>query len=441
MNENPPSPNKDEGVIRPTPKEQQAELDALSAGVAPASSEVTGIDESDKLRLLNLSTQEKKDISASMARDIANAQGNISKVPKKPDQPDYGAESPKGEARPAEPRMPEKMGLMSLLSNGEVYKRLLGGVGRVFGSYTGLQSIMDVPRWAYQRVRVRGNSLLETVSGGRIGGGLSGSVEDATALSQKAQETGERKKFGDLSDEEKSALLAGEGVSRTVRDALKDINDRLKLTKEGQKQYDKEGKVIQSEQRKRLAQLLWQSRYGGKDITLNKGTEGQERVLSKDALMKNILDDYTETKITGMAAARETLNSALLYSGAFAARPLAYAALDAGARYARLKKESRIAAEQGKFKNVDILKDVVWGGTAETFAELIGKGESQKNAGTLQKTFTAGAALGRIARYLGITLSAAGGSGKGLAEQDWKNITETFGTGKALFSTENTSVG
>lgn len=112
------------------------------------------------------------------------------------------------------------------------------------------------------------------------------------------------------------------------------------------------------------------------------------------------LDEYVKTKISGVQASKEALNTLFVASGAYGLRGLSYGALSVLERHQKLLQESNKEGEE-----VDFMKDVIISGAKETFQELAFKGEGTKT----QKTLKAIKSFGSLARFAGIadtTLSA-----------------------------------
>ncbi|MCH7883446.1 hypothetical protein IIA95_03460, partial [Patescibacteria group bacterium] len=246
------------------------------------------------------------------------------------------------------------------LSNKEIQKQIGKTLIGTTATILGIKSIYDVPVYLRQRFKVRGVFW--------VGKGLKGSIEDIFSTSQKMHEKIQKKGFKD--------------EQREVRDAIKDLNKRLTLTREGAKKG--------SEQRKLIAKILWENRIDEKTTKEERGAE-----------IKKILDEYTTTKVTGMQATRESLNTAFVVAGAYGARAVSYGFLDGVERYQRLAKEAR-----GKGERVSILKDVLVKGITETFQEARFKDLGDKEKTKIQRGLSAIGAWGKIARYVGIGATA-----------------------------------
>jgi len=253
------------------------------------------------------------------------------------------------ESSPSEKGFFEKA--KDVLGNEEIQKQLLKtGIGTA-ASIAGVKSFYDVPAYLRQRYMVRG--ILGQ------GEGLGGSVENVISSSQEI-DRGEK-------------AIDAEDRPREVRDAITDLNKRLEMTKEGSQKG--------SEQRNLVAQLLNENRIKDK---MSKEQRGEQ--------VTNILDNYTTTKVTGMQAARETLNTGLVATGAFALRGVSYGVLDGVERYQKLKKGG---------EKVSIAKDIIIGSIKETLQEAVGldsSGEKKRGAKVLDVI----KAWGKIARYVGI---------------------------------------
>lgn len=225
-------------------------------------------------------------------------------------------------------------------------------------SMAGIKSVYSVPAYLKQRYQVRG------VFG--AGKGLEGSVEDLLAKNQQSHEriqTGDKEEHTD------------------VKHAVKDLNKRLAQTKEG--------KVRGSEQRQLLAKMLMENRQHEK---LSKEQRHEE--------ITKILDDYTTTKVTGIEAVRDSLNTAFVASGAYALRGASYGIMDGVERYQNLKKEDRKKGEKKKVWQT--LKDTVVGGVKNTWQDLSLQDTAGQKKSKKQKAISAIAAGGKVARYLGM---------------------------------------
>ncbi|MBI2405326.1 hypothetical protein HYV22_04100 [Candidatus Gottesmanbacteria bacterium] len=216
-------------------------------------------------------------------------------------------------------------------------------------SVAGIKSFYDVPEYFRERFAVRGF---------RKKGGLDAATEKLLATRWELKKEKPPEKHGE------------------IKHAIADLNRRLKMTKEGVKKG--------SEQRQKLAEILRENRIEEKHVR-------EER----QAKVKEILDNYTTTKVTGMQAAREALNTTLVATGAFTLRGGIYGLMDAAERYQRLAKEARIAGG-GK---PSIVKDVLVKGIRETFKEAVGRGEQKTK---LEKGLSFLRAWGKIARYTSI---------------------------------------
>ena len=90
------------------------------------------------------------------------------------------------------------------------------------------------------------------------------------------------------------------------------------------------------------------------------------------------LDEYVKTKISGVQASKEALNTLFAVSGAYGLRGLSYGALSVIERHQKLLQE---ADKEGK--EVDFMKDVIINGANETFQEVAFRGEGTKTQKTL----------------------------------------------------------
>ena len=267
-------------------------------------------------------------------------------------------------------------------------------------SIAGLRSLYDIPSYLYQRFQVRGAMGV---------GGMEESIEDL--INKDRLTTEEREEKTETDDRFKT------------RNAIKVLNKKLKLTKEGTQKG--------SDQRKKIAELLKADRkakrefkQGKKEVEEGMYEEGEKQNIiaqllqeqaelkelrdeSRAGEIKEILDDYTETKVTGVQAIKESVNTALVATGAFKLRGLSYGVIDGFARYQKLSKEERKKGEE--VKDVKVWEDVIKRAVKEAWDEARFKDpEGKKN--TLQKGLTAVKAYGMAMRYFGITVSASTGT-------------------------------
>ena len=270
-------------------------------------------------------------------------------------------------------------------------------------SIAGVKSLYDVPAYLYQRFKVGG------IFG--QGKGLTGSVEELITKSEDGTGSGERYAlWGEVNKLENDTTLSAdkkedklaelnrkltETEPTKVRDAIENLNTRLALTKEGEQKH--------SDQRKLIAKVLWERR--------TKEKMSMDDVRGK---MDSILDEYTTTKVSGMQAVRESLNTALVASGALSLRGVSYAALDAVERKQRLDKEAknqglsleekyqRLGDKNAKSvgKEATWWKDVFVGSIRETYHEAFAQGQEGKTVA--QKAVNVIKAWGKIARYAGM---------------------------------------
>lgn len=249
----------------------------------------------------------------------------------------------------------------------EISKQIAKTILGTAASIIGVKSFYDVPEYVRERFMVRGMF-------GK-GKGVEGSIEELLGARQRLgydvsmrQIRSEQAEAGTVPDLEKD---------KDVKQAITDLNKRLKLTKEGMQKG--------SEQRKMIAQLLRENRVREKIST-------EERKIK----ISEVLNDYTTTKISGIEASREALNTFLVAAGAYGLRGVSYGIMDAVARYQKLNKEAKRKGE-----SVNALKDVIFGGVKETWDEMRLKDEGKEKT-KLQKTLTAVRAWGKVARYVGI---------------------------------------
>lgn len=289
-----------------------------------------------------------------------------------------------------------------ILADEQIQNQVAKTTAGTLASIVGVKSLYDVPAYLYQRFKVGG------IFG--HGKGLTGSVEELVTKAEDRTSFGERYAlWGEAAKLEKDWILSAdkeeklaelkrkltETEPRKVRDAIEELNTRLALTKEGEQKH--------SDQRKLIAKVLWERRTNEK--------MSMDEVRAK---MDGILDDYTTTKVSGMQAVRESLNTALVASGALTLRGVSYAALDAVERKQRLDKEAknqglsleeryqRLGDKDAKSvgKKATWGKDVFVGSIKETYQEAFAQGQEGKT--TVQKSLNFIKAWGKIARYAGM---------------------------------------
>ena len=246
-----------------------------------------------------------------------------------------------------------------ILSNREIQKQFGKTSISTIASITGVKSLYDVPEYFRERFKVR-----------RIlgqGKGLEGSMEELMAASQEGKER-----------REKPAAEKEEGEHFEVREAIEDLNSRLKLTKEGSQKG--------SEQRNLIAKMLWENRH--KETALK---EERHEEITK------ILDDYTTTKVTGIQATRESLNTLFVASGTYGLRGLSYGALALIEREQRIEKEMKKEGKKGE--KIEKLKRIFVDGVKETALGAVGVGKGTKK----EKILRGIKSWGTLLRFAGIT--------------------------------------
>lgn len=308
---------------------------------------------------------------------------------------------------PPGPETPEKAagfwGKAKDVLNKPAFWQTLGKVGiSSAASILGVKSFYDVPAYFRQRYAVRGN-----IMGIGSGKGLSGSIEELLEASQ----------------DRKTAIDRGQERNKgAVTEALKDFDKRLAMTKEGNQKH--------SEQRKKLAKLLWENRQQKKLDDEKRGNE-----------IDNILDNYTTTKISGVQAAREALNTAFVASGAFAFRGIAYGALAYQEKADKMRKEAAAAHMSGdsgldavdakKLAEREIGISKVF---ASGFKETLDGIRFKTGKTGLQKSLSAVKSWGSVARLAGIALGVGmGGQAYGKA---YDNLIDTISEGSFIGNVE-----
>ncbi|MDD5750832.1 MAG: hypothetical protein PHU56_04315 [Candidatus Pacebacteria bacterium] len=237
--------------------------------------------------------------------------------------------------------------LAGLFTNREIGNRLLAGQVSALASALGLRTIYSLPTYLWQKSRI--NKLPEQ-------------LQNVLLASSKGQQKQERK-------------IGKSKEPMSKREEMAKMMKSVKATKEG----NQKGSVL----RNTLAEQIRKGR-------------AEQRELNKEEndKLKKILKKHAETKVNGLEAARDVLNSACVVSGLFYMRIFSKGLFDAANRYQRLKKSV------GKGEKVSILKDVIAGGVAETFkkaAFIHGKDKSLKERG-----LEFASALGTLASYYGM---------------------------------------
>ena len=261
-------------------------------------------------------------------------------------------------------------------------KSLIGGLGSVFG----FKSFYDVPEYFRERFSVKGSKTLEKISGGKFGGGIEKDIDEYV---------------GDKKD----------GVEGS---SLKELEKKLLLTKDARKKG--------SEARKIIAEIIRRER--GKD-SMKEGTEGAqllENILKdyeektewnkeqKDVLMKSLLDEYTETKISGMQATKEALNTLLVGFDFVGLRGLMYGSFSIAERYKQKNLEAKKRGEE-----MDAYKEVVLDGVKEFYQGLTFQTEKGKGIAFAKS-------CGSLLRFVGISESIL----SGIESEDLNNIIESL---------------
>lgn len=320
----------------------------------------------------------------------------------------------------------------TILNNSELQLQLLKAAISIPASVLGYKSLYDVPAYLEQRYAVRGN-----IMGIGKGKGLSGSVEELLNVNNQSDNRRKNKDYKEGSNPrsfEDSAVIK----------AIKDLDKRLAKTREGEMTQSKRLEVMRegrenTELRKSLEaqgrseedikKILAEKREGKKKsqrdliakiLWENRHQERQTRE-ERQKELENILDNYTTTKVTGIQAAREALNTACVATGSFALQGLAYGGLAFFEKHESMRREEKVKAlEKGpeaEAEEVNAAKVFVRG-LKETYEGLKGlkdlkdlKGLSKKDK--LQKGLKIGLgavkSFGSISRFVGIAIGMGTG--------------------------------
>jgi hypothetical protein len=337
----------------------QEETEKIDRDAVPEARNISGYDPD---KLADAAEEEGvKDILARLNNQKA-IEDFLSAIPAKPE------ETKEGKNKIAE----FLKGAGKSLREPEVQAQLFKTGVSVAASWTGVKSFYDVPAYFRQRYAVRGN-----IFGLGHGKNLGDSAEELISASQTRKKAIDEKKHVIGVEDEKES--AGKGM---VIKAIKDFDKRLAMTREGSEKG--------SEQRKKLASLLWENRHAEKRVQKERQKE-----------IENILENYTTTKITGVQAAREALNTACVASGAFAVRGIGYLGLSFFEKWEELRHHAAVEADKkgAKVENVGIGK-VFSASFLETYRGLcLRRGRNWKERGV--NAIKAG---GSVARLAGIAM-------------------------------------
>lgn len=282
--------------------------------------------------------------------------------------------------------------------NEEIAKQLAIGAANTPASIFGLRSIYSLPAYLTQRLEVRG-------AFGK--GGIGETIEETISASQKQVEISReegpinieeakqpekqgffKRVFSKFISSEKPAVINQEHTQ--VRDSIAELNEKLKMTKQGE--------LKGSEQRKIIAKLLWENRH--KD-SINEEKRAEE--------IKNLQKNYIETKVTGVQAARDLVDSGLVgiaatgvgIPAALGMRVVNSTVMDTVARYQTKSREAKQRNEQLK-----VWEDVFKGAVVENLKEMAFQDIKDKNGKgrtDFQKKMALIAAWGKTARLAGLT--------------------------------------
>ncbi len=292
--------------------------------------------------------------------------------------------------------------LATLCANKEIGKRFVLGQVNALASSLGVRTIYSLPTWIQQRTNVRGEWGKK---------GLEGRLQDVLGASQEHKKRMESKEAKLQWEKEIDKIAANIEKDTNSKGKSSDKSKKIKNRKEeiqqltakiemvegmdraGQKQamakmmrvvkMTKEGGQKSSDLRNELARLIKESRNENRNLNEQEQAE-----------VKKLIDKHAETKITGLETARDGLNSICVASGAFYLRILTRGLFDAAGRYQKLKRAA------GEEDSVNIIKDVIAGGIAETFkktAFVYGKDKDIK-----QRGLEFASALGTLASYYGM---------------------------------------
>jgi len=224
--------------------------------------------------------------------------------------------------------------LAELFTNKEVAKRFVMGQVNALASILGVRTIYSLPAWIWQRANVKGEF-------GRTG--LQKQLEKTLEASKARKAKTAEAKEGKISQKQEMAELM----------------KIVKMTKKGGEKRS----VLRNE----LARIIKENRRENRNLDEEEQAEVQK-----------LVKRYGETKINGLEAARDGLNSVCVATGAFQLRIATRGLFDVVLRYQRLKQTA------GEGKKVNIIKDVIAGGIAETFqkaAFVSGKGKTMGQRG------------------------------------------------------------
>lgn len=331
----------------------------------------------------------------------------------------------------------------AILSNRQIQKQTAKAAVGAAASIVGIKSFYDVPEYFREKIAIKGSKGLNKISGGRFGKGVEGNIEDflenfdeikinrqekneknsntykqiamaenqgnLDAKSELEKQLIKKDKSKKLVDLEKRLLLSKDAKAKgsQARKIIAEIIRRergkksIKLNKQGLEriEYDKDGNPREEEERAGMAKKMKSVELLEKiSDEYNMNLDWNEN--QKNTLMKGLLDDYIEAKVTGLQAGKEVLNTALVGFDLLGVRGIMYGTASIIERHRRKRKEARREKkdfEFGKAVIVDGLKEFGQGLTLKTEGNELQKGAA------FAKSF------GSLLRFAGIGSSALSG--------------------------------
>jgi len=201
-------------------------------------------------------------------------------------------------------------------------------------------------------------------------------------LSQSAYTSAEKKRIKSLFEEAQKILPSKEKASQAP-DAFEEKKKELLHGIESSKHLTE----IKKEELKKEIDLIF----------LKNGERTKKADKKRKKELAGTLDLYIQTKITGLSATREVVNTLLVASGYKFVRGAAYGILAAADRLKRVQLERKEGKRAGGF-----MEEWVVNGFRETYSGLKFEGKDAK-----ERAINAAKAYGTLARIFGIGASAA----------------------------------
>jgi|GEM_PF-2402145 len=265
----------------------------------------------------------------------------------------------------------------------------------------GVKSLYDVPEYFRERLELRGVKIGQKTFGKGLGGATEELLDKSNASTKPSGLGTSRKElYKELLHLEKQNLTNSPEYKNLeaqiestrpseVRDAIKVVNKKLSLTKEGEQKN--------SEARKEMSRILRENR--------NKEKADRQGV---GAQVTTLLNDYTTQKVDGITAAKEALRTALAVGGVNGVMTIANLGFDAATL---LRDSAQSARRSGEEFNSKVVAKKMGLEVKNTWQKITGKGDGGE--GLLNRS-SAVAKVSQLAAKFGIggevSLGTVGGS-------------------------------